>query len=185
MEIDFDEISQTERYRFLTHRVVPRPIAWVTTLSDSGAVSAAPFSFFYVFESDPAFLGLGIRNRKDGSPKETVLFIEKTCEFAINTVMESLAEQMVQTSYEYVPEENELEAVSLTSFTAVKVRPTRILESPAHLDCRKLSIQKVGANHLVLGTVVHVAVDDEFDDEHDGSIGTIKMLRIGRMQGSD
>ena len=185
MEIDFEEISRTERYRFLTHVVVPRPIAWVTTLSDSGVVNAAPFSFFNVFGSDPAFVALGIGNRKDGSPKDTVLNIEKTGEFVINTVTESLAEQMVQTSYEYVPEENELEAVSLTSSPSVKVKPPRILESPAHLECRELSIQKVGANHLVLGTVVHGAVDDEFYDEHTGWIDTIKMLPIGRMQGSD
>ena len=185
MEIDFEEISRTERYRFLTHVVVPRPIAWVTTLSDSGVVNAAPFSFFNVFGSDPAFVALGIGNRKDGSPKDTVLNIEKTGEFVINTVTESLAEQMVQTSYDYVPEENELEAVSLTSSPSVKVKPPRRLESPAHLECRELSIQKVGANHLVLGTVVHGAVDDEFYDEHTGSIDTIKMLPIGRMQGSD
>ena len=140
MEIDFDENSWTERYRFLTHVVVPRPMAWVTTLSDSGVVNAAPFSFFNVFGSDPAFVGLGIGNRKDGSPKDTVLNIEKTGEFVINTVTEPLAERMVQTSYEYVSEENELEAVSLTSFPSVKVKPPRILESPAHLECRKLSI---------------------------------------------
>jgi len=185
MEIDFEEISRIERYRFLTHVVVPRPIAWVTTLSDSGVVNAAPFSFFNVFGSDPAFVALGIGNRKDGSPKDTVLNIEKTGEFVINTVTETLAEQMVQTSYEYVPEENELEAVSLTSSPSVKVKPPRILESPADLECRELSIQKVGGNHLVLGTVVHGAVDDGFYDEHTGSIDTIKMLPIGRLQGSD
>lgn len=91
---------------------------------------------------------------------------------------------MVQTSFEYVPEENELEAVSLTSSPSVKVKPPRILESPAHLECRKLSIQEVGVHHLVLGTVVHGAVDDEFYNKQTGKIDTIKMLPIGRMQGS-
>ncbi len=185
MEIDFEEISRTERYRFLTHVVVPRPIAWVTTLSENGVLNAAPFSFFNVFGSDPAFVALGIGNRKDGSLKDTVANIEKTGEFVINTVTESLAEQMVQTSFEYAPEENELEAVPLTPSPSVKVKPSRILESPAHLECRKLSIQEVGPHHLVLGTVVHGAVDDEFYNEQTGTIDTIKMLPIGRMQGSD
>ena len=185
MEIDFEKISRTERYRFLTHVVVPRPIAWVTTLSEGGVVNAAPFSFFNVFGSDPAFVALGIGNRKDGSLKDTVANIEKSGEFVINTVTESLAERMVQTSYEYTPEEDELKAVSLTSCPSVKVKPPRILESPAHLECRKLSIQEVGAHHLVLGTVVHGAVDDDFYDEQSGSIDTIRMLPIGRMQGSD
>ena len=76
--------------------VVPRPIAWVTTLSEGGALNAAPFSFFNVFGSDPAFVALGIGNRKDGSLKDTVANIEKTGEFVINTVTESLAEQMVK-----------------------------------------------------------------------------------------
>ena len=88
MEIDFDEISRTKRYRFLTHVVVRRPMAWVTTLSDSGVVNAAPFSFFNVFGSDPAFVGLGIGNRKDGSPKDTVLNIGITRRFGVPQVVD-------------------------------------------------------------------------------------------------
>jgi flavin reductase (DIM6/NTAB) family NADH-FMN oxidoreductase RutF len=185
MEIDFEEISRLERYRFLTHVVVPRPIAWVSTLSESGVLNAAPFSFFNVFGSDPAFVALGIGDRKDGRPKDTVANIEMTEEFVINIVTEKLAKRMVQTSYEYGPEENELDAVSLTTSPSVKVKPPRIEASPAHLECRKLSIQKVGGNHLVLGTVVHGAVDDEFYDERAGLVETRKMLPIGRMHGSD
>lgn len=185
MEIDFEEISRLERYRFLTHVVVPRPIAWVTTLSVNGIVNAAPFSFFNVFGSDPALVALGIGDRKAGRLKDTVSNIEQTGEFVINTVTESLAERMVQTSYEYGPEENELDAVSLTTSPSAKVKPPRIKESPAHLECRKLSIQKVGSNHLILGTVVHGSVDDEFYDDVAGLVDTKKMLPIGRMQGSD
>lgn len=185
MEIDFEKIARPERYRFLTHVVVPRPIAWVTTLSESGVVNAAPFSFFNVFGSDPAFVALGIGDRKDGRPKDTVANIEMTEEFVINIVTEPLAKRMVQTSCEYDPEENELEAVSLTAAPSSKVNPPRILESPAHLECRKLSIQKVGANHLVLGSVVHGAVDDDFYDAKTGIVRTEKMLPVGRMHGSD
>ena len=185
MEIDFEKISRTERYKFLTHVVVPRPIAWVTTVSDSGVVNAAPFSFFNVFGSDPAFVALGIGDRKDGSLKDTVANIDRTGEFVINTVTESLAERMVQTSFEYDPKENELEAVYLTSLPSIKVKPPRIAESPAHLECRKLSIQEVGAHHLVLGTVVHAAVDNQFYDSQAGLVRTEKKLPIGRMQGSD
>ena len=84
MEIDFEEISRTERYRFLTHVVVPRPIAWVTTLSEGGALNAAPFSFFNVFGSDPAFVALDCKRWRLGP-----VAYRKTGEFVINTVTES------------------------------------------------------------------------------------------------
>lgn len=101
MEIDFESVSALERYQFLTHTVVPRPIAWVTTVNSDGKVNAAPFSFFNVFGSNPAVVALGIGTRSDDSPKDTVRNISHNGEFVINMVTEKLAAQMVETSAEY------------------------------------------------------------------------------------
>ncbi len=183
MEIDFESVTAIERYQFLTHTVVPRPIAWVTTVNSKGKVNAAPFSFFNVFGSNPAVVALGIGTRSDDSPKDTVLNITSNGEFVINMVTEKLAKQMVQTSFEYAHGESELEAVGLSTIPSVTVAPPRIAESPVHLECRRLSIQEIGVNRLILGTVVHGGVDDEFYDATSKRILTDKIGPVGRMHG--
>jgi flavin reductase (DIM6/NTAB) family NADH-FMN oxidoreductase RutF len=183
MEIDFESVTALERYQFLTHTVVPRPIAWVTTVNSEGKVNAAPFSFFNVFGSKPAVVALGIGTKRDDSPKDTVRNISDNGEFVINMVTEKLAEKMVQTSFEYAHSKSELEAVGLSAVPSISVVPPRIAESPVHLECRRLSIQEIGANRLILGTVVHGGVDDEFYDADSERILTDKIGPVGRMHG--
>lgn len=154
MEVDFASIESIERYRFLTSVVVPRPIAWVTTLDAEGRVNAAPFSFFNVFGSKPAMVALGIGNRSDGSPKHTALNIGKEKEFVINMATDELAERMVQTSFEYAEGEDELKAVGLSANPSVSVKPPRIAESPVHLECREIATQEIGGNRLIIGEVL-------------------------------
>ncbi len=184
MELDFTSLSPADRYQFLTHMVVPRPIAWVTTLNEKGEVNATPFSFFNVFGSNPAIVALGIGKRTDGSPKDTVLNIASGGEFVINLVTEPLAEKMVQTSFEYAHGENELEAVGLSTSPSVSVAPPRIAESPVHLECREYSRQEIGANQLILGEVVHGGVEDAYWDTANERILTDRIQPIGRMHGS-
>lgn len=183
MEVDFGSVTQGERYQFLTHVIVPRPIAWVTTLNEDGSVNAAPFSFFNVFGSDPAMVALGIGKRSDGSPKDTTRNIISCGEFVINMVTEALAKQMVQTSFEYDHGTSELEAVGLTTSPSLVVSPPRIAESPVHLECRKYSIQEIGGNRLILGEVVHGAVDDRYLNAATRKIQTEQLHPVGRMHG--
>ncbi|MFL3658375.1 MAG: flavin reductase family protein [Opitutales bacterium] len=183
MEIDFEAISSSERYSFLTQLVVPRPIAWVTTVNEAGEVNAAPFSFFNVFGSNPAMVALGIGNRSDGGPKDTAFNIRGGGEFVINMVTEELAEQMVQTSFEYARGESELSRVGLTASPSVKVGPPRVAESPVHLECQEISTQEIGGNRLILGKVVHGSVDDRFVDRETNRILTEQLRPVGRMHG--
>lgn len=183
ISIDFETISPTERYQFLTSVVVPRPIAWVTTLDNTGSVNAAPFSFFNVFGSNPAIVALGIGHRSDGNPKDTVLNIQENGQFVINMVTEKLAQQMVQTSFEYARGSSELEAVGLTTTPSFRVQPPRIAESPVHLECELYAIHEIGGNRLILGTVVHAAIDDPFIDLQSGHVMTDQLHPVGRMQG--
>ncbi len=183
MEIDFNAIPASERYQFLTHAVVPRPIAWVTTLNAEGAINAAPFSFFNVFGSSPAIVALGIGKRTDGSDKDTLRNIVSENEFVINIVTEALANRMVATSFAYEHGENELEAVGLTTQPARAVAPPRIAECLVHLECRLHSAQEIGKNRLVLGEVVHGAVDDSVYDSVSGRIMTDRIQPVGRMHG--
>jgi len=183
MEIDFESVTPGERYQFLTHAVVPRPIAWVTTVNSKGEVNAAPFSFFNVFGSNPAVVCLGIGTKSDGSPKDTVRNITESGEFVINMVAESLAERMVKTSAEFPHGTSELEAVGLTTSPSLAVSPPRIAESPVHREGRKMSIQEIGVNRLIVGNVVHAGVDDDYFDASAKRILTSKIGPVGRMHG--
>lgn len=184
MEIDFESVTALERYQFLTHTVVPRPIAWVTTVNSEVKVNAAPFSFFNVFGSYPAVVALGIGTKTDDSLMNTVRNISDDGEFVINMVPEKLAEEIVETSFEYAPGKSELEAVGLSSFPSISVAPPRITESPVHLECRRLSIQEIGFNRLIFGTVVHGGVDDKFYDTDSERILTDKIGLVGCMHGA-
>lgn len=186
MEIDLPNLAPTDRYKFLTSVVVPRPIAWVTTLSDSGIVNAAPFSFFNVFGSKPPLVVLGIGNRPDtGEPKDTVLNIKTSGQFVIHSVSEAQAQQMVKTSTALPHEESELTAYGLETTPSRKVAPPRIAGTAVALECELHSIQEIGQNRLIIAKVVHAAVDDTFYDSESGTINTAAMQLVGRMHGPD
>jgi flavin reductase (DIM6/NTAB) family NADH-FMN oxidoreductase RutF len=94
MDFDFDALPARDRYALLTAVVVPRPIAFVTTVDAAGRINAAPFSFFNAMGSDPPVVVLGIGDREPGVPKDTAANIRASRQFVVNVVVESIAEQM-------------------------------------------------------------------------------------------
>ena len=94
MYFDFAALSTRDCYRLLVDTVVPRPIAFVTTLDRSGRRNAAPFSFFNVMGHDPPIVVLGLEQRRDGTQKDTAANIRSTHDFVVNLVSEGLAKQM-------------------------------------------------------------------------------------------
>lgn len=175
-------------YQFLTSAVMPRPIAWVTTLDPStGVVNAAPFSWFNAVCADPPMLMLAIQARADGSPKDTLRNIRAAREFVVNVVPRAAAEAMVQTSGDYPPEVSEVAAVGLATAPSRKVRPPRLAASPVHFECRLAQDIPLGRRQettLVLGEVVHVAADDAVLDSR-GNVDAAKVTLVGRMGGSE
>ena len=91
MEFDFEKLAADERYKLLTSTIVPRPIAWITTVSADGVRNAAPFSFFNAMGKDPPLLAIGIQGNDDGSLKDTARNIIETREFVVNLVTERVA----------------------------------------------------------------------------------------------
>lgn len=186
MELDFANLSQPERYKFLTSVVVPRPIAWVTTIDNKGNVNAAPFSFYNVFGSNPGMVVLGIGNRPDsGEPKDTVLNIHETGEFVVNTVTEALAEQMVATSQSYPHGTDELSVLALATTPSAKVAPPRIAAAPVALECKHLDTHEIGGNRLLIGEILHAWIDDALYDPETNRVLTEQMQIVGRMNGPD
>jgi flavin reductase (DIM6/NTAB) family NADH-FMN oxidoreductase RutF len=182
MELDLTGPLREEAYMILSGLVVPRPIALTTTVDEHGRVNAAPFSFFNVLGDSPPIVGLCPGDRAPGVPKDTARNIRVTQEFVVNLVDEPLAEKMNLCAATLPPGENELEHAGLTALPSSVVKPPRIAESPASLECRCHSIQEIGANRLIIGEVLRVHVRDGLFDPETWLINPQAYHPIGRMQ---
>src|SRR3954452_11266388 len=113
LSYDPNSLAQHDRYKLLISLVVPRPIALVTTLSPTGVVNAAPFSFFNLFSESPPLAVLGLQARPDKTLKDTSAHIRERGEFVINLVDEALGQQMNQCAVDFPPEVSEIDAAKL------------------------------------------------------------------------
>lgn len=182
MEIDAASLDADAAYRLLVGAVVPRPIAWITTLSSSGLVNAAPFSCYTFVCNDPPMLAINI-GRRDGQLKDTARNIRDGGEFVVNVVSEDLLESMHATSAECGPEISEVEALQIAVAPSTAVRPPRIAASPVNLECRLDRILELGRlrNDLVFGRIVHFHVADAVCER--GRIESQKLKPVARLAG--
>ncbi len=185
MEFNVSQLSVRDRHKLLSALVLPRPIAWVTSISSTGQVNAAPFSFFNLMGSDPAIVVLGIGNSDRGADqlKDTARNIETVKEFVIQLVTESLVGKMNQTATDFPSGVNELEMAGLTSAPSVQVKPPRIAESPVHMECRHVSTVDIGNTRVILGEVIQLQVADLYLDAATKHIDSGKLGLVGRMHG--
>jgi len=165
MILDVKTTPVVDAYHMLVGLVTPRPIAWVTTLAPSGMVNLAPFSFFNAFGSNPPIVVFSPTNKRDGSKKDTLRNLEALGEFVVNVVTADLASKANLTSTELPPDESEVVLAELSTVPSIKVKPPRIAESPASLECIVRQIIPCGtgaiAANLVIGEIVMMHVADE------------------------
>lgn len=165
MRVPLDDLTPTERHRWLTPIIAPRPIAFVSSLSASGVGNLAPFSFFAMGGQSPqsvAFCPIADRN---GNPKDTLRNVRETGEFVINIVSRAMAEQVNQASAPYPFEVDEFDLTGFTRVASELVRPPRVAEAPASLECRVFQLvpHGEGSQHgtWVIGEVLMLHVRDE------------------------
>jgi flavin reductase (DIM6/NTAB) family NADH-FMN oxidoreductase RutF len=166
--------------------IVPRPIGWISSLSEKGVVNLAPFSFFNGVCSDPPMVMLGINGVKpEGGDKDTLANIEATKEFVVNMVPFALFDQMNATSAAVPADINELELAGLTPAPAELVAPPRVAESPIHMECiynRTIDLPCTvpgQRNSLVLGEVIGIHIADEALTN--GMVDTAKIRPLSRL----
>ncbi len=181
MDYNFDELPPRDRYALLTAVVVPRPIAFVTTIDTAGNINAAPFSFFNAMGSDPAIVMLGIGDREPGVPKDTAANILATGEFVVNVVTEAIVEPMNLAATDFPAGMSELAHVGLKTTPSLRVKPPRIAESPVNMECRFLDRLEYGRNRVIVGKVLHLHVRDELLDDRK-RIKPGALDAIGRLQ---
>lgn len=181
MELDLEGQHANRAYAMLVSLVTPRPIAWVTSVSRDGRVNAAPFSFFNAFGANPPIIGFAPGDRDDGAPKDTARNVRETHEFVVNLVDEAVAEAMNKTSASLPYGVNELKAAGLTTAPSSVVKPPRIAEAPASLECAEWGTLQIGGNRLVIGLVRRIHVRDEIIDPATLRIRSELFHVIGRM----
>lgn len=187
MHFDLKDYPLKSRYKLMTGTIVPRPIAWVSTISQSGRPNLAPFSYFTAVCEDPFTLafcpGIRVINM---SEKDTLRNIRATGEFVVNLVSEEVAVAMNITATELPPDVNEFERAGLTAVPSVRVRPPRVAESKVNYECRLVTIvdmgHQPGAGSIVIGEVLHAHVADEIIYGQD-KIDIHKFKPIGRLSG--
>jgi flavin reductase (DIM6/NTAB) family NADH-FMN oxidoreductase RutF len=174
-------------YRLMIGAIVPRPIAFVSTISPDGRGNLAPFSFFNGVSSRPPALMIAITRKKGGEKKDSLINIEANGEFVVQTVSESIASPMNQTSADYPYGVDEMKKVGLTPVPSVKIRPVRVQEALIHFECKLLKTVEVGdggegSSTLVIGEIVWIHLAPEV--YVNGHISAEVLKPLARMAGS-
>lgn len=184
MRITLADLDPPKRHAWLTPLIAPRPIALVSSMSAAGQGNLAPFSFFAMGGQNPQSVAFCPVADRDGNPKDTLRNIRETGEFVINIVSREMAERVNQASAPYAPEVDELDAVGFTRLPSTIVRPPRVAESPAQLECRVFQIvpHGTGPQHgtWVIAEVLVLHVNDGVLGD-DGLPDTTKVHPAARM----
>ena len=186
--IDAERADLDSMYKLLIGAIVPRPIAFVSTISPEGRGNLAPFSFFNVVCVEPPCLMISVSPKGDGTPKDTLRNIEATREFVVNTVSEWIVAPMNQCGADYPYGVDEMEKVGLTPLASQKVGPMRVKESPVQMECVLERVVPLGeggpgSGTLVIGRIVQMHVDARA--YNDGKIALEAILPVARLAGAD
>ena len=182
--IDGDLLDTETAYRLLVGCVVPRPIAWVTSIDADGVVNAAPFSSYNYVATSPPMVAINIATRPgSGVTKDTALNISTTGEFVVNVATLENMEMMHASAQEYPRGVSEAEMLGIALLPSRHVRPPRIACSPVQMECRLDQIVKLGRgiNTLYIGEVIAFHLSDKVFDGH--RIDAAAMQPIARLGG--
>jgi len=184
MHLSLSDLSLAERHAWLTPVITPRPIALVSTMSADGIGNLAPFSFFAMGGQNPQSVAFCPIADRHGAPKDTLRNIVETGEFVINIVSREMAERVNQASGAYPPDVDEFDITGFTRAPSVAVRPPRVAEAPAALECRVFQLvpHGTGGQHStwVIGEVLGLHVNEEFLGE-DGRPDTARIEPVARL----
>lgn len=159
---DPSTLPPADMYALLTGCVIPRPIAFVSSLSKNGVANLAPFSFFNAGGAHPPSLVFSTVTSGASRDKDTLHNVRETGEYVVHIVPWTIRESMNQASADYPPEVDEFVEAGLTKAPSVKVRPWRVVECPIAFECRLFQILEHGAGpfhaNYVIGEVVHLHI---------------------------
>jgi flavin reductase (DIM6/NTAB) family NADH-FMN oxidoreductase RutF len=179
-------LSMAEMYKLMIGAVVPRPIAFISTENNKGQRNLAPFSFFNGVSSDPPTISVVFSQKSGGGKKDSLINIEETGEFVVNTVSTWIARAMVHTAADFPYGVDEMEKVGLTPLASEKVRPPRVKESPIHMECTLYNTFTIGENPITMVTMVIGRIEKLHVAENaliEGKISTAALSPVARLTG--
>jgi flavin reductase (DIM6/NTAB) family NADH-FMN oxidoreductase RutF len=186
MLLDFTQLAPRDAYGWMIGTILPRPIAWVSTISADGRTNLAPFSFFQGVTSNPPTLMFVPVNTREGTKKDTVRNIEQVPEFVVNLVPFALAEPMNATSAMLPYGESEFAAFGIAPTPSTRIRPPRVAAAPVAFECTLDRFVQIGegplAANVVFGRILVAHVSDAVLGP-DGKPDAGKLDLIGRLGG--
>jgi flavin reductase (DIM6/NTAB) family NADH-FMN oxidoreductase RutF len=188
MQLDFATLGPRAAYQWMISTILPRPIAWVGTVSPEGKTNLAPFSFFQGVTANPPTLMFVPVNNREGAKKDTVRNIEATGEFTVNLVSRALGEAMNATAAALPYGDSEFAKFDIATAPSVNIRPPRVAAAPVAFECTLDRIITIGegslAANVVFGRIGLAHVREEVLDER-GRADAHKLDLIGRLGGED
>ncbi len=186
MLLDFSQLRPRDAYGWMISTIMPRPIAWVSTIAPDGKTNLAPFSFFQGVTANPPTLMFVPVNTRDGTKKDTVRNIEAVGEFVVNLVSFALAEQMNASAALLPYGESEFEKFGIIAAPSARIRPPRVAAAPVAFECTLERIVHIGegplAANVIFGRILLAHVGDDVLGA-DGRPDAAKLDLIGRMGG--
>ncbi|TFB22033.1 flavin reductase family protein [Filobacillus milosensis] len=184
--INPNDLSGKENYKLLSGSVIPRPIAFVTSLNEKGILNAAPFSFFNMVSGTPPLIVLSVGRVKGEIKKHTAKNILSGKEFVVHILDMNLLEQMNQTSAPYSEDVSEIERVGLNTVDSDLIKVPGVKESKVRLECQLFQHIPLGEdgnynNDLFLGKVIRYHIDEQICE--DGKINAENLNPIARLAG--
>ncbi|SEH43787.1 NADH-FMN oxidoreductase RutF, flavin reductase (DIM6/NTAB) family [Halobacillus karajensis] len=165
MKFSPNELDTQHVYKLLSGSVVPRPIAWVSTISTEGLLNLAPYSFFTVASRNPPMLcisvGPGVGER-EGTVKDTLENIRSTQEFVINISSTPLGNEVQKSAENFPSDIDEFAEAGLTPMNSEKVKAKRVKEAPIQMECKLNQIIKLGSDHLIIGEMVFYHIQEDY-----------------------
>jgi len=185
MHFSSQEIPPSAAYKLLVSTVLPRPIAFVTTVNKDGTVNGAPFSFFNAMGSQPPVVALGFQPNADGSQKDTPKNILAVGEFVVNMVDEPLTAQMNICAASMPPGVDEIALAGLETTPSLDVAPPRLQASPVSMECKLLNHMALqGGGCIIVGEVLHFHLrEDIVESVNPLRIDINKLAPISRLNG--
>lgn len=182
---DFQQLNTGDIYQLMTGVVAPRPIAFVSTVSEDGIPNLAPYSYFNAFSSNPPIVAFSSNIQAGDSPqKDTLHNAKATKEVVINMVDYQVVRQMAVTNIAFPPEISEFDKAGLTPVESEVVRPFRVKESPVQMECKVQQIISLGtqqgAGNLIICEVLRLHLDERILDEK-GRVNPHQLDLMGRM----
>lgn len=183
LSIDPAELSERENYKLLIGSIIPRPIAFVTSLSESGIINGAPFSFFNIVSSNPPMISVSIA-RKNGQMKDTARNITSSKEFVVHIVDEKNVRQINETAASLPPDQSELQIANLTAIPSTKVAVPGVKEAKVRMECKLYHhLELEGNADLLIGQIVQFHIEGSIYEN--GKINANGLSAVSRLAGHD